>query len=122
MILGIVGSRRRNNKKDYELIRDKVIELKPDKIVSGGCKTGADDFAEEIAAEFNIPIDIHLPKLPLKGSPYKEFVDAYHERNKIVASAINKLIAVVSKDRTGGTENTIKHFLQLNDKSNLILL
>ena len=122
MRLGIVGSRRRNSMEDFKLVKDKVIELNPERIVSGGCKEGGDDFAEEIAAEFNIPIDIYKPKLPSRGSSYSKFVKAYHNRNATIGWIVDKLIALVSDDRTGGTENTIKYFLEFNDEENLILL
>jgi hypothetical protein len=121
MILGIVGSRRRSTIKDRKLIKDLVIKLKPDKLVSGGCKKGADRFAEDISDDLNIPIKIFYPDCP-KNCPKYIWIKAAFARNKQIAEYCNKLIAVVASDRTGGTEDTIEHFLKCNKEENLILL
>ena len=126
MKLGIVGSRSRNTLNDKDLIRKKILKLKPKELVSGGCMKGADRFAEELHTELDIDIRIFFPNLPFKGSgkspEYYEMVEAYYARNKEIADHSDMLIALVSKDRKGGTENTIKHFLKNKDKSKLILL
>ena len=119
--LGIVGSRKRNSEKDFKLIYKKIIELNPNKIISGGCKIGADYFAEKISNILNISMVIFEPDFDLY--PYEKFKNkAYFMRNMKIAEYSNILIAVVSSDRIGGTENTIKWFLQFNTKNNLILL
>ncbi len=43
-------------------------------------------------------------------------------RNTDIAENSDILIACVSKDRTGGTEDTIKKFLKEKDRNNLILI
>jgi hypothetical protein len=53
-----------------------------------------------------------LPDLPAKGSPRYEFTKAYHKRNKLIADSSDILHAFVSPERTGGTENTIKHAIK----------
>ena len=121
MVLGVVGSRRRNQPTDKELIRKKIIELKPDVIVSGGCKKGGDKFAIELAKEMGIKWYEHLPKFP-PGSPKWVVVKALFDRNTLVANDSDKLVAVVALDRKGGTEDTIKKFLKRKSKEDLILL
>ncbi len=121
MILGIVGSRKRNSMKDIELILDKVHELNPDKIVSGGCPVGADAFAETIAHQLNIPFEEFLPNLD-SNVPYYKIVQSYFARNMRVAENCDVLLALVAPDRKGGTENTIKWFLKINKEENLIIL
>ena len=84
MRLGIVGSRRRNEERDKAIVRAIILELKPSLIVSGGCPKGADRFAEELAAELDIPIKVYYPDL--EGCRSKiDFTKAYHARNKIIA-------------------------------------
>ena len=122
MKLGIVGSRRRNTKEDKNLIEERIFELTPELIISGGCKKGADRFAELLAKEIDIPMKIFYPKLPLKGAPYFEFAKAYHARNKLIADKSDMLIALVAPDRKGGTESTIKYFLENHLKKELIIL
>lgn len=111
MKLGIVGSRRRNSLSDFQVLKQRVIELKPEMIISGGCIKGADNFAETIAKEFGIPITIYYPKL-VQGKEYRlwEVTQANHARNQLIALNSDRLIALVASDRRGGTENTIGHF------------
>ena len=108
MRVGVVGSRKRNKVEDKKKLFMKIKELEPTEIVSGGCKKGADAFAEEIAEFLNIPTKIFLPKLSY-GQSYHKAVNAYYARNKEIAQYCDLLIAIVSKERKGGTENTIKH-------------
>jgi len=122
MKLGIVGSRRRISIKDKELIRNKIIELKPTMLVSGGCLKGADKFTEELAKEFNLPITIFKPKFTGKEKHFGEVVARYYARNKKIADYSTHLIALVSKDRKGGTENTIEHFKKYDKEKNLEIL
>ena len=112
MILGIVGSRRRNTTKDKELIRKKILELQPSEITSGGCSRGADRFAEELAKDMNIPTTIFKPHIE-EGMKYYQMVKAYYNRNKKIAEHCDVLLAQVAKDRKGGTENTINYAFEL---------
>lgn len=119
--LGIIGSRKRNTEHDKQLILDKVKELNPDVIISGGCAKGADKFAESIAEELEIDKDIKYPDIK-PGMNYLELCKAYYARNKLIAENCDILIALVAPNRKGGTENTIKYFLKCNNKNNLIIL
>lgn len=109
MKVGIVGSRRREDKQSVLYL---VGILKDDDIVvSGGCR-GVDVWAEERANRRGLKIIIFKPKL--KGLKNKgEIVNAYYERNKQIAQEADIVFAFVSKDRKGGTENTIKWARQL---------
>lgn len=111
MKLGIVGSRRRAEPADRQILVGRVRELNPSMIISGGCSGGADLFAEEIARNLGIPITIYYPKLDsTKRYQYHEIVKANYARNKLIAQNSDRLIALVAPDRKGGTEHTIGLF------------
>ena len=117
MNIGIIGSRRRHSIKDLDLTRiafEKIYTL-GDTIISGGCPTGGDYYAEVIAREKKIPIIIHKAQWAELGR------SAGFQRNTLIAQDSDILIAVVSEDRTGGTEDTIKKYLKLK-KDKLILV
>lgn len=116
--IGIVGSRRRDTAKDRAIVTKKFMELyeEGDRIVSGGCPTGADKFAEIIAKANGIPIIIFYPN-------WKRYEKkAGFERNTYIAEESDILIACVAEDRKGGTEDTIKKFLKTHEKENLYLV
>jgi len=109
MNIGIVGSRRRNSIEDFKLVEKKFFEVYKlgDWIVSGGCPTGADAMAEKIAKDNGIPILIFYPN----WSKYKKAAGII--RNTDIAKNSDVLIACVAADRKGGTEDTIKKFLDI---------
>lgn len=102
--IGIVGSRRKNHLEYYDAVYRQFFSIyeKGDWIVSGGCPTGGDRFARVIQKAYSIS--------------YLEFPANWHEdgkaagfiRNTEIAKWSDVLIACVSDDRTGGTEDTIK--------------
>jgi hypothetical protein len=116
--IGIVGSRRRDLLKDYNLIRDKFFEIykEGDLIISGGCPKGGDRFAESIAKEYGIPILIFYPNWAKHGNV------AGFIRNSHIAETSDFLIACAASDRTGGTEDTIKKFLKHKSEGDLYLV
>ena len=68
MKIGIIGSRRRNSSNDKNILEYSILKfisnLKDQtniSLVSGGCSKGGDLFAEQIAKEYNIPIQIFYP-------------------------------------------------------------
>ena len=131
MIIGIVGSRRRNSREDLLLLMDKLQEIheenKITKIVTGDCNEGGDKFAREIAEADvgDVELVVKEATLPPKGSHYLDFVTAYYNRNEEIAKEpLDYLIALVAPDRMGGTENTIRHFRRLHKdwKEKLIIL
>lgn len=132
IIIGIVGSRRRNSDEDLELLLDSLIpvlerldsENYEIKFVSGGCPLGGDRFAEIIANQFNIPIIIHYPdKSSLPSNPTKkDFAIINYARNTLIARDSNILFAVVAPDRKGGTEDTIKKFKKFHPKAPIVII
>ena len=128
--IGIIGSRSRNTNEDQMAI---WIEFKKfydigDRICSGGCPKGGDRFAELIAARIGLTKEnggliIHYPKPVPKGSPKYVYAKVNYERNTLIARDSDILIACVSLDRIGGTEDTIKKWKRFgNDPVNLILV
>ena len=109
MIIGIIGTRSRDSIADYRKVADtfKDIYEDGDTIVSGGCSRGGDRFAEQIARGLQIPIMIHYAKWKKLGKA------AGFIRNAHIAKDADVLIACVSKDRTGGTEDTIQKYQKL---------
>lgn len=144
-IIAIVGSRTRTTTSDFEVVRKKFTEIwfPNDKIVSGGCPTGADAFAEVLAIELvrpahyerdallkmepirrhhiikelGAPIIIHPPLLQRYGSPV-----AFFKRNTLIARDATVMIAAVSHDRRGGTENAIAQFLRKASMEDLYIV
>ena len=123
--IGIIGTRRRNAKEDYEAVLKKLKPFMKDKrrrlyLVSGGCPLGGDAFAEKIAKRYGYSITIHYPDWGIFGNR------AGFVRNQFIAQDSDILIACVARDRIGGTEDTIKKFKNLHTKSyirkNLILV
>lgn len=102
--IGIVGSRRRSTANDMVELCACVDRIrKPgDRVVSGGCKKGADDFAEYIARARGMTIIIHHADWNGPAGKAAGFV-----RNDKIAEDCSFLIALPAKDRTGGTEDTI---------------
>lgn len=114
--IGIIGSRRRNTEDDYLAVVgafESVFEV-GDRIASGGCPQGADSFAERIAKS-GITITIHYPDWIRNGHI------AGILRNTLIAEDADILITCVSKDRTGGTEDTIRQYRKLG-KDKVILV
>jgi len=102
--IGIVGSRRRDRNVDLNACMTVFIDIyEPgDRIVSGGCPKGGDRFAEKIAKMLGLTITIHYPDWESNGRA------AGFIRNTKIAKDCDILIAVVSQDRKGGTEDTIR--------------
>jgi hypothetical protein len=117
-VIGIIGSRRRDTTEDFEATYRAFTKIyrKGDTIVSGGCPKGGDRFAEVIAMKENVPIRLH--RADWKGLGRK----AGFARNGLIARDATVLIACVSADRTGGTEDTIRKFQKLHPDGVLILV
>jgi hypothetical protein len=115
--IGIIGTRRRDTEVDYELVLSEFQNIyeNGDRIVSGGCPKGGDNFAECIAKNYQIPIMIHYAQWNKYGPP------AGFIRNADIAKDADVLIACVHPDRCGGTEDTIRKFEKL-DKGEVILV
>lgn len=122
--IGIVGSRNRNSFEDFDLVVDALESIydSGDIMVSGGCKQGADSFAKEININTNNAVRLveFLPDLKKKDilvtekklSQKAAYASVCYERNTLIANKSDVLIACISPDRKGGTEDTIKKFLK----------
>ena len=109
IILGVCGSRRRNNKGDKLRLQNKLRELHPQVIVTGDCKRGADKWARYLAPRYGIKLIVYDAQIR-SGMTYNACVKAYYKRNDMVAKTATHLYAQVHKSRTGGTEHTIRRF------------
>lgn len=123
MIVGIVGSRRRNSMTDKELIKQELLKILEEysvvKICSGGCSRGGDYFAEELSKEFKLEITIYKANWDKYGKA------AGFIRNTDIAKESDILITCRSSDFTGGTEDTIKKFKKFHPttwEKNLIIV
>jgi hypothetical protein len=127
--IGVIGTRRRNSNKDFNLIREMIYKYyaEGDWLVSGGCKTGADSFAESIAKSDGMPILTFYPNYKKYGSPAALFI-----RNSHVAETSDLIIACVVhpeegteevlKRSTGGTEDTLRKFRKSSPFGDIILV
>jgi len=124
--IGIVGSRRRASLADRKMVL-RLVEWLKDRysgrsrlvIVSGGCPTGADEFAMFAAELFGVETDIY----PIDDTGVKnkwDFTQKAFARNRMVAEKSDSLFCFVHSSRTGGTENTIQHALELKKKVFLV--
>lgn len=117
--IGVVGSRRRDLNSDFKQVETEFFKIYRKNeywIVSGGCKKGADKFAEKIANQHGIPILI----FPADWTTYGN--GAGLVRNTDIANVSDILIARVTPDRKGGTEDTVKKFLSRPDYTCLVLI
>lgn len=87
-----------------------------DTLVSGHCWRGADEFAERLAASYEVPITLHPANWERDGR------SAGFKRNGLIAADADLLIACVAQDRTGGTEDTVRKFLAQKLADQLILV
>lgn len=117
-VIGIVGSRRRNTGADYDAVLKAFNDVyeKGDTIVSGGCPTGGDAFAEHIAKVSRVDIKIYYAQWHKLGR------GAGFARNTDIAQDAGVLIACVAPDRKGGTEDTIRKFVRFHPGGKLILV
>jgi len=113
--IAIVGSRRRADKTN---IVNLVMRLQTCygymTIVSGGCR-GPDTWAIEAAERAKIPTRVYRPAIP-PNADYPTIVKAYYARNAEIAQACDIMYAFVAPDRTGGTENAIRHAVRMGKR------
>ena len=116
--IGIVGTRKRKSLSDFQACEKVFLSIyeEGDRIVSGGCPDGGDNFAEKIAKKFGITITIHYPNWKKHGK------SAGFLRNGAIAEEADILIAVVDPSRKGGTEDTIKKMDKFGKKNKVILV
>lgn len=108
--IGIVGSRRRDSDKDFDLVHKVFRDLynPGDTICSGLCPKGGDRFAVVLANEY----DTLTLWFPAEWNKYGK--SAGFRRNDDIAKNSDLLIACVAEDRKGGTEDTISKFVRFH--------
>jgi predicted Rossmann fold nucleotide-binding protein DprA/Smf involved in DNA uptake len=123
---GIVGSRRRKSLRDIRIcnaIVDRVISQHPGEdltFCSGGAE-GPDTFGAQAASSRNISMIrlFLIPRDPPITSKW-EFTQRAFARNRLIVEASEEVYCLVHPSRTGGTENTIQHALDLQKKVFLV--
>lgn len=141
MIIGMVGSRRRDALGDFLAAREAFNKIynPGDTLVSGGCPQGGDRFAELLA--INIVKTLSVDELFLLGvNSRKRIIETLHApikihranwkigrhagfvRNTDIAQDAEVLIALLARDRTGGTEDTVKKFVKIHKASRRLIL
>lgn len=119
LVLGIVGTRDRHSIEDFirtEKLFLKFFERKPELIIcSGLAVTGGDQFAFSFHLKYNCNILLLPFRYDLHGKA-GGFI-----RNNYIARISDALIAVVSVDRTGGTEDTIQKFRKYHPNGKLYI-
>jgi len=128
MKIGIIGSRLYENKKK---IKETIFNLKQKfgsdfTIFSGGDSDGAERYVKKYSLELGCQyIEINPAHTQKNLYSYmrkdwygKEYsVKHFHTRNKILAKAVDKLIAFVAEgDPAAGTASTVKYALKFNKK------
>ena len=116
-VIGIVGTRTRDSYQDCLEVKKVFLKIyKPgDTICSGLCSRGGDRFAVVLSRKFNTKT-LWFPAEWEKYGKAAGFI-----RNIDIAENSDVLIACVSNDRKGGTEDVIKKYLKLG-KTDLILV
>ena len=121
MKVAIVGSRRYENKKK---IKDFIFKIKQEygedtKIISGGCKDGADRYAKKYALELGLQYEEYPPfhqvhnlycTMPESrySKPYN--IKNFHARNKIIAGTSDFVVAFIPEgEEASGTMSTITY-------------
>jgi len=129
--IGVIGTRKRNSRTDYQIVHDAFFEVYKDGdwIVSGHCSKGGDAFAEKIAFDYGIPILLLPPK---KGGNRKEYVRELFARNTLIAKFSTDIIACVInpyetveevlKRQSGGSEDTLKKFKGFHPEGRIIIV
>lgn len=121
MKIGIVGSRDRTEPMILNNIRVYIKNIVSSEyfddlhIISGGCPTGADNYAEIFASTF----DLSFTKHPAKWKKYGK--KAGPIRNTLIAKESDMLIAFPSPRGTG-TQDTMRKFKQYHPNGVLLEL
>ncbi len=135
--IGIIGTRSRDSNNDFLIVREALYKVIMSTnvaggvvLVSGGCLKGGDRFAEIIAKSNQLDIIIYYPdksKLDpekMKKNPKWAYAEINYTRNTLIANNCDILIVCVNKDSVykggrhkGGTEDTIKKFINRPGKS-----
>ena len=116
-VIGIIGTRRRDNPSAYKLVEKKFLDIyeEGDFICSGGCAKGGDRFAEAIAKKYGVPILIIYPNWKKfgKGGGFVRNTDIAKNSDLIIACVVHpeEGIVEVLNRKKGGAEDTLKKYV-----------
>jgi len=102
--VAIVGSRSRT---DSDTVERLVAGLPADTVIVSGGAPGPDTWAEEAARRRGLMVQIFRPDLE-DARTQGQVTRRYHNRNQRIVDAADEVIALVSPDRRGGTEDTLR--------------
>lgn len=127
MILTLTGHRpERLNGKEAEVkqwIKDKILELKPEKVISG-MALGADQILCEVCMELNVPLVCAFPYKHKLHPVEQKFADyatevyyqtptwyqeCYHDRDEWMVDHSDAILVVWDGIQSGGTYYTYKY-------------
>ena len=108
MRVAIVGSRRRA---DRAAVEAAVAELPIGAVVISGGAKGPDSWAAEAALRRDLEVRVHKPDVAGVTTRF-EATERYYARNERIVEDCDRLIAFVSPDRKGGTEDTIRRAMR----------
>lgn len=97
LILGVVGGR---DFSDADLMREMLLEVDPERVVSGGAR-GADRLAANVSKRLGIPLIEYLPDWKTYGK------GAAFRRNALIVAASTHLVAFWD-GKSKGTKNSIE--------------
>lgn len=124
--IGVIGTRQRNIRTDYQLVHDAFFEIyeEGDWIVSGGCPKGGDAFSEKISFDYGIPILIFPPKKKTREEFFARNTSIAKHSNIIIACLIrpSESLEMVLKRKTGGSEDTLKKFRKFYPDGEIIIV
>lgn len=125
--IGIVGSRKYKDMDKIIRVVEEAIERFGEEnicIVSGGCPTGADRIAKEIALTSNIKYEEYNPShsswnqysvYPEEWFGKKYKIKNFFERNTFIAEASDYIVAFIPNGvKADGTKDTISKAKKLN--------
>ncbi|MFA5396862.1 MAG: hypothetical protein WC346_12715 [Methanogenium sp.] len=116
--IGIIGTRRKDDEEHFLKVEETFLYLYRigDTICSGLCPKGADRFAVILAEKYKTKT-LWFPANWKKYGKIAGFV-----RNTDIAKNSDILIALVADDRTGGTEDTIRKFIEFKGGSKYLVI
>ncbi|HBZ35489.1 MAG TPA: hypothetical protein DEO33_03590 [Rikenellaceae bacterium] len=116
--IGIIGTRKKTSEQYYKIVEEEFLKHyeKGDMICSGLCPRSADMFALRLSNAYKTEI-LWFPAKRNKCGRSVSF-----KRNIYIALNSDILIALVSDDRIGGTEDIIRKFIKFHKEDKLIII
>ena len=119
--IGVIGTRKRNTGEAWKKVDAVLLDIYEDGdwIVSGGCEKGADRFGVKFAKREGTAMLTLFPNYKRygRGAPIVRNGSVAENSDMIVACVMNPEDGIdrVLERKTGGTEDTLRKFVKLND-------